>query len=79
MKRTNEIDWNPEIESPGKRPHPQFILEYLSAFRVANPEREPPLVWDRGNGWVNVEDRVTSSYRRSQIIQMTKNLLERTA
>lgn len=71
---------NPATHGPGGKPHPQCVLNYLAAYRVAVPDGEAPHVWDRGNGWLSMQWGCHSrpqSLRRNQLEGMTERLKAR--
>lgn len=62
-------------KSPEGRPHPQFILDCLAAYRRTRPDNDLPEVWDQRNGWVHFRaGGISRRFRRSQIEQMTRDL-----
>lgn len=66
-----------ETHAPGGKSHPQFILDYISAFKACNPDQRVPALWNKGNGWIHFQGM--KSVRQSGIEAMTKVLLERIA
>lgn len=70
------MTWTEE-KSPGGKFHPQFVLDYIAAFKLCNPDRQVPRVWDKQNGWIHFDNM--PSMRASRLQEMTRVLLKRAA